>query len=406
MIAPAPGGGRAADGATRPTAMAQSGRQGTPCGIVARMSDTGGAADQAPSDRPRRGVLVYGMYSLAGPQNKAPKVRIAMIAAALGRNAHTELISGGRLGRVGAAMAWTLKGGPRRVGAVYVEAPTSNAMPTDMAFLLLMRLLRKPVGVYFRDAYQLFRDVYPRARRTQLLTDWLWRLTMPAMKAIASHHYVQSEGLGRVLKLRDAVILPPGTDPGAPDLGAGAEQLVAYVGNYGRADGFDDLVAAMAIVRRSVPAARLRVVGPPLNPDRLALLPEYVEICQGSREELPDLLADARVCVIPRPLSAYTSLLLPVKLWDYLSLGKPVVATSPNESDRILQAAGAGILTPEGPEGLAGGLALALTDRRLADKLAAGARAFACSGEQDWDARARTILDTLGVAPVRRRGSR
>jgi hypothetical protein len=76
------------------------------------------------------GVLVYGMYDLAG-MDRAPKVRIALMTEALAGQAPTERISGGRAGRFVASIRWLAGGGPRRVGAVYVESACSSATPTS-----------------------------------------------------------------------------------------------------------------------------------------------------------------------------------------------------------------------------------------------------------------------------------
>jgi glycosyltransferase involved in cell wall biosynthesis len=270
-------------------------------------------------------------------------------------------------------------------------------MPTDLLFLLVMRLLRKRVGVYFRDAYQLYRDLYPRRRRRQILSDWMWRVTTPMLAGIATHRFAASAGLGRALKLRDCVPFGPGADPSMPDLGAGLQPLVAYVGSNDWADGFGLLMDAMAIVREKCPEARLRLIGPALGAERLAALPEYVESLAAGRGELADLLRDARVCVIPRPITAYSNLALPIKLQDYLSLGKPVVATAATETESVLAASGAGIATPDTPDGLAAGLLQPLLDLELARRLAANARAYACSPESTWDARALTVLATLRI---------
>ncbi len=353
-------------------------------------------ADQpAPRRRSqRRGVLLVAMYDVRG-LNSAPKVQINFISAALARQTHLETISGGRLGRAAAGLRWLAGGGPRRVGAVYVEAPSASVMPTDLAFMALMRLLHRPVGVYFRDAYQFYRGIYPRRYRRQILTDLIWRVTMPMMRGLATHRFVPSQGLADVMRLRNPVLLPPGTEPGTPDLGAGAEPLVAYVGGNGWADGFDALVEAMAIVRATVPAARLIAITAPLSTERLAQLPDWVAIRQAGRAELPDLLRDARLCVIPRPITGYTNLAMPLKLWDYLSMGKPVVATEATETARIIATSGGGIVTPDTPAGLAAGLLSLLQDQELATQMAGRARAFACSPGSTWDARAATILEAM-----------
>jgi len=344
---------------------------------------------------PRSGILLYGMYDIAA-MDRAPTVRIAMMTAALNRGTHTERITGGRFGRFAASVRWLASGGTRRVGAVYVESATTSAMPTDLMFLALMRLLRKPVGVYFRDAYQLFRDTYPRTSRRQILSDLLWRITTPVLRRVASRSFAPSAGLAEALHLHDPVLLGPGTDPSQPDLGAGAGQVVAYVGSTNRADGFDLLLDAMAIVHDRCPDARLELVGPP--PAAADGLPAYVHSQRSSREGLAELLRPARLCVIPRPINAYSSLAVPIKLWDYLSLGKAVVATAATETAGILSASGGGVATPDTAEGLAQGLLRLLTDDVEAARMAADARAFACAPTSTWDARARTVLETLGVA--------
>jgi glycosyltransferase involved in cell wall biosynthesis len=342
------------------------------------------------------GILIYGMYDIS-TLSSAPKVRISMMTEALSRQIHTERIVGGRLARAAASLRWLASGGHRRVGAVYVESATTSAMPTDLAFLAVMRLLRRPVGVYFRDAYQLFRGLYPRQRRRQLLSDWLWRFTTPLLKGLASRRFAASAGLARALKLRDAVALGPGADPNLPDLGPGSELLVAHVGGNEWADGFELLIDAMAVVHEKCPAARLLLIGPPLVPARRQSLPDYVESRQSGRGGLAELLREARVCVIPRPITAYSNLAVPVKLLDYLSLGKAVVATAAVETEAILAASGAGIATPDTEAGLADGLLQVLQDADLARRLSANARAFASSPAATWDARATTVLETLGL---------
>jgi glycosyltransferase involved in cell wall biosynthesis len=340
-------------------------------------------------------VLLYGMYDLTG-LDRAPKVRIEMMTRALSGRIHTERIVGVGWSRVAATLKWVWGGGPRRVGAVYVESATTTAMPSDLAFLLLLRLFRLPVGVYFRDAYQYYRDIYPR-RRLRIFMDWAWRMTKPMMAGLATVRYVQSYGLGKVLRLRDPQLLPPGTDPESPYLGAGKQPLVAYVGATGWADGYDMLIEAMALVRARCPGARLVAVGR-LAADKKAALPDYVDAVEAGRDDLVELLKDVRVCVIPRPVTEYTNFVLPIKLWDYLSYGKPIVVTAVTETARIVEAAGAGIVTPDTAAGLADGIARMLTEDGLAERCAAASRAYTVAPENTWDARALTVLRTLGLA--------
>jgi glycosyltransferase involved in cell wall biosynthesis len=338
------------------------------------------------------------MYDLAG-MDRAPKVRIALMTEALARQSRTERISGGRAGRFVASVRWLIGGGPRRVGAVYVESATTSAMPTDLAFLALMRLLGRPVGVFFRDAYQLYRDVHPRTRRRQVLSDWLWRLSTPLLKRLATVRYAPSTGLAAALGLSGAVLLPPGTDPTLPDLGIGEPDAVAAIAQVAPGSGLDVLVEAMAIVRESRPAAGLTVVARSVDAETAQRLPEWVHVIPADRDSLAALLRPARVCVLPLPINAYTNLAVAVRLLDFLGFGKPIVATDTAETRALIDASQAGVLTAYSPAGLAEGILPILQDEDLARRLAANARRYACSPGATWNARARTVLETLGLAP-------
>ena len=344
----------------------------------------------------RRGILLYGMYDLRG-LDRAPEVRIAMMTDALSHRIHTERVVGGRLGRTVAAFRWLASGGARRVGAVYVEAPTSAAMPGDLVFLALMRLLRRPVGVYFRDAYQLFRDLHPRQHRRQLIVDLVWRLTTKLLRRIANVSYVPSAGLARVLGFRDAVLLPPGTDPSLPDLGVGEPDVVAAIVGVAPRTGYDSLVAAVGRVRATRPSVRLRIVARSVDRELAAALPDWVEVVSAGRDSLAQALRPARVCVLPLPMNAYTDLAVAVRLLDLLAFGKPIVATDTAETRALIEASGAGTVTPDTAAGLAGGILPILADNALARQFAESARRYACSPEATWDARARTVLATLGL---------
>lgn len=347
-----------------------------------------------PAKRPR--LLLYAMYDPT-TVDSAPKVRIVRLSAALAGSCDLETISGNRHDRSRAVIQWVRRRGFRRIDAIYVESASSTATLTDICFLALARMQGIPVGVYFRDAYQRFRQIYPRTRRRHRIADWLWRLTMPVVRGLASATFAPSSGLADVLGLRRPTLLPPGTDPELPNLGFSTSHEVAYVGALERADGFEMLIDAMKVVRASVPDATLVVVGPPLA--GADVLPDWVRLVRAGRTELAVVLADARVCVIPRPVNRYSDLAVPIKLVDYLSFGKPVVATGARETQRILQSTGAGLISADTASGLAEELVRVLSDDALAASLAAHARAAAESPDWTWESRARRIVAALVPGP-------
>jgi glycosyltransferase involved in cell wall biosynthesis len=336
----------------------------------------------------RPSLLLYGMYDASVPAS-APRVRIALLADALGRRARLVRADRGRWQRLAALprVLWQL----RTVDAVYVESPTGASMPWDLVAVAAARAMRRPVGIYFRDAYQLYRDLYPPGTTRQRLSDLAWQVSVRFLRGLATVRFAPSAGLARALRLRDAVLLPPGTDPGQPALGAGEGPLVAYVGAMNPADGFDRLLDAMARVRAEVPEARLLVVSGAAPGG----LPDWVSVMPGDRRDLTRLLEPARACVIPRPINRYTDLARPVKLADYLSLGKPVVATSTAETAALLGPSGAGLLVDDDAAAIAAGLLSVLRDTKLAERLARAARALAVAPGSTWDDRAAQIVERL-----------
>lgn len=343
--------------------------------------------------RPVRPRLLYlAMYDLR-EQDAAPKVRIRLLGEALGRQAEVTWVSGGRRDRIRPTLAWLARRGMGSVDAVYVESPTSVVTPLDLALLAWARLRGRPVGIYFRDAYQMYRHDYPRARRRQLLADLAWRVSLPLLRAVASVRFAPTPGLARVLGLGPtAVPMPPGMDPTSPDLSAGPGPVVAYVGGTAAADGFDRLLAAMELVRETIPTARLRVVA---RVPRATTLPAWVELGPGTRDVLAERLRDARVCVIPRPITPYTDLAMPVKLMDYLGFGKPVVATAAVETAAFLGRWDCGVVVGDRPDELAEGIRRVLQEPGLAERLAVRARAVAGDPALTWDGRAEQLLASL-----------
>jgi glycosyltransferase involved in cell wall biosynthesis len=227
-----------------------------------------------------------------------------------------------------------------------------------------------------------------------VLSDVLWRITTPMLKRVATVRFAPSAGLAAALELKDPVLLPPGTDPSAPDLGPGEDDVVGAIVQMGPTSGFDRLLAAMEMVRQVRPSARLRLVSRSAAGSGRSL-PDWVEMVAAGRSSMADVLRPARVCVLPLPINVYTDLAIAVRLYDLAALGKPIVATATAESRRFIEASGAGLVAGESAESMAGAIAKLLSDRQLAEECARHARAYACDDANTWTARARTVRERL-----------
>jgi glycosyltransferase involved in cell wall biosynthesis len=141
--------------------------------------------------------------------------------------------------------------------------------------------------------------------------------------------------------------------------------IVLYTGTFEAYQGLDLLFDAMALVRSARPDARLVLAGG--KPDQVARAREQaqaagvadVTLFAGERpaSEIPAYLLASTVLVSPRSRGTNT----PLKIYQYLRSGKPIVATRLLTHTQVLSDETA-ILTGASPQEFADGMVVGLTD--------------------------------------------
>jgi glycosyltransferase involved in cell wall biosynthesis len=186
-----------------------------------------------------------------------------------------------------------------------------------------------------------------------------------------------------------ALAPPPASRPHTPRIG--------YVGGLHRVVDYE-LVAACARLR---PGWRWELVGPiqhPVGP--LASLENVALPGAASHDELPDVIAGFDICAVPYLTGPEHASVAPTKINEYLSVGKPVVATALpwvrafQERHGVLE-----VVRPEPQEFVAGiERALAtITDPALTQQRREAA------AESDWSVRMERISELIEDAAQSRR---
>jgi glycosyltransferase involved in cell wall biosynthesis len=114
---------------------------------------------------------------------------------------------------------------------------------------------------------------------------------------------------------------------------------IAYCGNSSNSkDGVDDLIKAFALVTQKHPYCKLYLVGiVPIKSDydfnmslikQLGIQDKVVHCGIVPYAEMPQLLKDARILALDRPLTEQAKYGFPTKLGEYLSTGNIVVVTN------------------------------------------------------------------------------
>lgn len=326
-----------------------------------------------------------------------PTVRITHLRDELLRLVDLDLVDGYRGSRRLALARYATSGRLRGLDGMYVESSSFMPAETDLAFLGLARALGIRVLTYVRDAYQLFDDYGAAETVRQRLARAAFRPMIRALRAVSSSMAVPTRGLAEVVlgdDAADAILLPPGSPPPVTvDRRADADGLL-FVGDARLpAQGADRLIRAVGHARdRGVRVSLTIVCRPGHEPPTPH--PDWLQIVRAEGDAIVALLPDIVATVIPRPRNAYNDLALPIKLFDYLSYGRPLLVTDCVEQARVVTEAGAGVVTADTSDGIAEGIArIARASPPELDAWSEHARTAARAAS--WEQRAERIVELL-----------
>lgn len=212
------------------------------------------------------------------------------------------------------------------------------------------------------------------------------------------------------LRLERVVAGGNGTDIGRIQPGPWPSRpAVGFASGASPGRGIETLVEAVRLARERVADCRLLLWLVTTSPASEAYLAElrdrlapdaWVELRGADYDELGRQLAEATVLAIPHPPGDYFDVALPVKLFDSLAAGRPVVITPRLETAKVVDEAGAGAIAGDDPRDLADALVTILEDEALARRLGAAAR-HAAVARYDWpvvgEAIARAVLSRVGA---------
>lgn len=204
----------------------------------------------------------------------------------------------------------------------------------------------------------------------------------------------------RVQVLSNAVDLTrfnPAAAPAGLDIDPSAF-VIGFTGSLKRWHGIDVLFEAFRLVRARAPEAHLLIVGD--GPKRGwaegfaqgALMDGAVTMTGWvDHDALPGLIARMDVATAPYPPSE-NSYFSPLKLYEYLAVGRPVVASAIGQTADVIADGVNGLLTPPGD---AAALAEALLALRADPARAArlGRAAAAEGARHSWTRNARAVID-------------
>ncbi|MGP9583098.1 MULTISPECIES: glycosyltransferase [unclassified Brachybacterium] len=197
----------------------------------------------------------------------------------------------------------------------------------DARILCWARRRNVPAGEFYRDVYWRFSTSLRNVRTPRAaVMNLLYRLDLAVLRLARVHLFLPSERMAPIVPISDtsSSALPPGAtvvDSSTPD---GLHLL--YVGGLGAEYGLDACLEAVAETEETT----LTMCVPPAdwakNRSRYeAYLGSRIRVVHGSGAELEPLYDAASACVLFVEPGEYRTFAAPVKFFEYVGHGKPVL---------------------------------------------------------------------------------
>ncbi|MBM2814725.1 MAG: hypothetical protein HW421_1487 [Ignavibacteria bacterium] len=189
--------------------------------------------------------------------------------------------------------------------------------------------------------------------------------------------------------------------------------VIGFSGSFAQWHGVEVLAQAVKYISKLIPKAKILFIGDGLlrpkiesiikndNVEKSCILTGLVPF-----NEMPDYLAACDVLVTPCVRTGEGSEFFnsPIKLYEYLSMGKPVVATDIGEQGEVIQHLTNGMLCSEqSPEDLAESINYIYKNPDFAETIAANARKTVLD-KYDWKLNAQKVIEIYHQIINKKRG--
>lgn len=230
------------------------------------------------------------------------------------------------------------------------------------------------------------------ARRADNIAAFRWH-------AVPSRSFAQLIGLDASTTL----VAGNGTDVRHIRVGPWPERpAIGMVSGAAPGRGIETLITAAREVRTECPDLQLLLWLVPTGEESSAYLDDlrrvtsadaWIEIDTVGYENVSATLARATVLTVPHPPNEYMDVALPVKLFDSMAAGRPLVVTPRRETREIVERHGVGkVARGDNPSDLAETLLEVLVDETAARRMGAAARE-AAEQHFDWEVVGNRIAD-------------
>jgi glycosyltransferase involved in cell wall biosynthesis len=232
---------------------------------------------------------------------------------------------------------------------VYIESLATSLHNFDYIFLNALKKKNIPIFPYIRDLYWKYEGTLKPEKKwfkySQMEYDWYLKNATALL--------FPSKLMADTVDFTGKYVLPPAGDVSrCLSQEIPANKNITFISGLSPGIGIDILIKAMEIVVKEHPDAHCTIVG---RGDQEIIDKwkdeDYVTfVTDKTYKDIPDILSNTYATVIPHPRTPYNDFAMSFKIFDYMSSGRPIVATNCTAQANFIKENDVGIITDDTPE--------------------------------------------------------
>lgn len=222
----------------------------------------------------------------------------------------------------------------------YIESPSYPFLNNfDISLIKKIHNMKVPILIFYRDAYWKFPEIWGKKGLKKLILLFLYKRDVKIIKKNCDIIYFPSNSMVNLFNFKNSKVLMPGCDINISEKKQIYKQVI-YVGGISDRYGTKLLLDAFEIINKYSINIKLNLVCRKIEWDKFSEdmgKKEWLNVyhCSGG-EDLKKIYDKSDIAVIPFKKVKYMDIAVPVKLFEYLGYGMPIVATNCAETEKII----------------------------------------------------------------------
>lgn len=287
----------------------------------------------------------------------------------------------------------------------YIESPSGPIFnQIDLKLIKKINKMNIPIGYFYRDCFWLFPKIMKNIkflkRKIIMLMNKRDLRVLQHCCDVLFFPTVDTIRLFDFANFKNSMVLPPACDfkNFQERKQSDITYKCLYIGAVSKVDGTFELINAFNILNNEFGLCAQLIIVARKNEwekiyEKLDDMPSWIIIKHASGNELVDIYNDVDLAIFPRQKDEYIDLAMPVKLFEYIGFGKPVVTTKRNAPKNLIEDEKCGIVCEDDARAIAEAIFKFYSDEELRKNLYKNIR-FAAKNNQ-WISRAQKVINNL-----------